>query len=338
MSNLPFADWQITMDGADLTPKLNPHLECVTLRETRDKEADELTIEIIDEKGLVKLPPRGRIITLKMGWQRGNDLPIGLIDKGQFKIDEISLRGVNGKISIIARSANFAGDFRTKRNHSYIGKTLGQILGDIAARNSYELVCDAALSQIIVPNLVKTHVSDAALLMQLANRYNASGTIKNGKILFTKIGEGKTAKGTQTPIIKIDVKEIEPKSLYYHAADRDDHNGAEAQWHDKKSGQRKLVKHGHNEKDQRKPKRLKKIYHNEEHAKKACESHHAKSKRGKMNCEFDLALGRPDLFPNFNIKLENFKDIISAANWAIDTIETTMGANGLKSKLTLENY
>lgn len=338
MGKTPFADWQVTMDGQDLTPKLNPHLECVTLRETRDKEADELTIEIIDEEGKIQLPPRGRIITLKMGWQRGSDLPIGLINKGQFKIDEISLRGVNGKISIIARAADFAGDFRTNRNHSYIGKTLGQILTDIAGRNSYELVCDEALSQIIAPNMVKTHISDAALLMQLAQKYSASAGIKNGKILFTKIGEGKTAKGTQTPIVKIDVKEIEPKSLYYHAADRDDNNGAEAQWHDKKTGQRKLVKYGNDNKNQKKPKRIKKIYHNEEDAKKACESHHAKSKRGKMNCEFDLALGRPDLFPNFNVKLAGFKDIINEANWAIDTIETSMGANGLKSKLTLENY
>lgn len=334
---LPMAAWRISIDGKDLTETIDPLLVSASLRETRDKEADELKIIIKDKNGAVEIPPRGKKIKVELGWARGAGIPVGLVYKGTYKVDETSLTGVNGTIEITARSADFTGEFRTRRNHSYVNKTLGWVLSEIAARNNYKSLCDDDLAAKTLPNMVRNNVSDAVLIAELGRKYDAVATIKNDCLIFSKAAGTKTPKGKTAPTFTIDVTDIEPTSLQYNAADRGDYNGTEAQVHDRKTGKKKIVKHGHDEKSNKKAKRLKKIYHNEDDAKADCEAHTTRDKRGKMQCEFALALGRPDIFPNFGVKLTNFKNVISNQKWVVNEITTEMGANGLKSTLSLES-
>lgn len=337
-NELPFAHWRVTLGGKDLTQILDPLLFRVSITEKRGKEADQLEIEIWDKNGTVELPKIGAKINCEIGWKRGKNLPLGLVNKGTFKVDDVSMRGINGTINISAKSADFTGEFNKRRKHSYINKNMGQILDDIASRCGYGVLCDENLKSETIPSIINNSQSDSALLKSLGKRFDAVATIKNDKIIFAKIAGDKTAKGTQTPVFTIDVTNIEPKSFDYGAADRENHNGVEAEYHDKKTGQKKKILHGHDPKNPKPPQKLKRTHHNEKNAHDHAKSHHQSSKRGAVKCSFQLPLGRPDLFPNAKIKLSNFKKEVSAKNWVIEEIQTEMGANGLKTSLTLESF
>ncbi len=337
-NELPLAHWRVTLGEKDLTQTLDPLLFKVSLTEKRGKEADQLEIEIWDKNGAVELPKKGVKIKCEIGWKRGKGLPLGLINKGTFKVDGRSLRGINGTINISAKSADFTGEFNKRRKHSYINNTLVQILDDIASRAGYSVICDDNLKTETIPSIIHNSQSDSTLLKELGKRFDAVATIKNDKLIFSKIAGEKTAKGTKTPVFTIDVSDIEPKSFDYEDADRENCNGVEAEYHDRKTGQKKKILHGHDAKNPKPPQKLKKTHHNEKNARDHAKSHHQAAKRGAMKCSFQLPLGRPDLFPNAKIKLANFKKEISNTNWVIEEIQTEMGASGLKTSLTLESY
>lgn len=337
-NELPLANWRVSMDGRDLTQAFDPLLFKVSLTEKRSKEADQLEIEIWDKFGNVDIPEKGKKIKCEIGWARGKNLPIGLVNKGTFKVDAVSLRGINGTINISAKSADFTGEFNKRRKHSYINKTLGQILDDIASRAGYSVLCEDNLRAENIPSIIHNSQSDSSLLKQLGKRFDVVATIKNDNIIFSKIAGDKSAKGTKTPTFTINVTDIEPNSFDYGDADRENCNGVEAEYHDRKTGQKKKILHGHDPKDPKPPQKLKRTHHNEKNASDHAKSHHQASKRGAVKCSFQLPLGRPDLFPNAKIKLENFKAAISNKNWVIEEIQTEMGASGLKTNITLESY
>lgn len=334
---LPFACWRVTINGKDLTDILDPLLFKVSLTEKTGKEADELQIEIWDKDGTVEIPPHGAKIICELGWLRGKGLPSGLVDKGTFKVDDTSVHGIKGTINIGAKSADFASDFNKRRNHSYINKTVYQILNDIGARNGLGVLCDADLGGEPVSSLVKRNASDGAVLQILGRKFDASANVKNGNIYFAKHGSAKTPKGTTIPLFEIDVTEIDPESFEYGKSERDNDNGAEAEYHDLKTGKKTKVTHGVDPKSGKKPQKVKKTYHKKEDAEKAAKAHAQKAKRKVTQCTITLPFGRPDLFPNYRVKLTNFKKPISATTWLIKEISHEMGSDGLTSTLSLES-
>lgn len=336
MNLLPKAAWQIIMNGKDLTDKLNPLLLAATITEKSGNEADELSIDLNDKDGQTPLPPKGAIISVKMGWERGKGLPIGLVNKGTFKVNGRNSDGL--KISIKAISADFAGEFSKRRNHSYKGKTLGDILQDIANRSGYTLLIDDTLRAIKSPDILRKNISDAALCRELGKKYDAVSSIKNQSLIFTKTGNPKTPKSNKIlPTFQITKSQI---TIPYRFGDveGDDCNGYEAEYHDKKTGQRKIISEGKDEKSTKKPQKLRKTYHNEDDAKQAAKSAAARRTRAKMALEVTLPLGRPDLSPNLTGEVNGFKDEIDAIKWRIkETTHTFTASNGLKTSISMEN-
>jgi phage protein D len=47
-------------------------------------EADELSLTLHNHDGQLKAPETGRYIRLALGWESGDDVTIGLVDKGRF--------------------------------------------------------------------------------------------------------------------------------------------------------------------------------------------------------------------------------------------------------------
>jgi phage protein D len=86
-----------------------------------------------------------------------------------------------------------------------------------------------------------------------------------------------------------------------------------------------------------KKKRLKRIYHSEATAKHAADSVSKKMARAAAEFEIELALGRPDLFPERPIGVSGFKPEIDAKSWLVSETEHTLaGDAGLLTRLKLE--
>lgn len=60
MNAYPKPSYRITLDGSDITPRINGRLISLSLREQRGLEADQLDITLADHDGQLAIPTRGR--------------------------------------------------------------------------------------------------------------------------------------------------------------------------------------------------------------------------------------------------------------------------------------
>jgi phage protein D len=316
--------------GADLTAKINPRLLELKLTEKRGGEADELSVTLQNHDGLLAAPSKGKYLSLQLGWISGDDVQVGLVDKGRFKVDEVNESGPPDIITIRARSADLTGDYRKRRTQSWRDKTLGDILGEIARRNGATAQVHPDLAGRQVAVVEQHNKSDMAFVKDLGSRYDALATWKDKKLLFMPVGSATTAGGKAIP--QTTIARTDGWTWSFGDADRDQHDGAEAQWHDKAAGKRKTVKRGGNNR-----KRLKRVYASQAEAEQAADAAASKGKRGARKFEYELGYALPALQPNGKVKLTGWNSRIAALTWLVESVETTLSDRGLEQRLNLES-
>lgn len=335
MADLPFATWRVMLDGKDMTDKLNPRLLSASISEKRAEEADQLDIVLHDADGLLDLPKSGVELEVAMGWQRGAGLPLGLVPKGRFRVDEAKWSGTLDTVTIRARSADFTDAFRVRRERSFVGKSVQDVLAAIAGENGLGTAIDAALGGKTIPALGPGAKSDAALLMLLGKRFDAVATVKQGKLIFAPIGKGKAPGGGTIPAVTID--RAETNGAEYERIERENYGGVIAVWHDKATGHRQEVQIGGSGKSDAKPKRIRKTFASETDARHAAEAEYSRLTRAQAKLSFTLPLGRPDIYPETPVTVTGFKTEINVRKWVVAEASHTMdGSGGLISRLALE--
>jgi hypothetical protein len=315
-------------DGTDLADKIDPRFLELTLVEKRGGEADELSLTLHNHDGQLQAPTTGRYIRLLLGWESGDDVTVGLVDKGAFKVDEVEESGPPDKILIRARSADFTGPARQRRVKVWRDGTLGAILYMIAARYGLTAQVHPDLASLAVATIEQHNKSDHAFVRDLGQRYDAVATWKNRRLVFMPVGSATTATGAVLPIVTITRQSGWQWSC--RQADRGRYDGAEAQWHDPSTGNRRTHKtSGENRK------RLKRVYASEAEARQATAAEAKKRARGKLAFTYELAAADLQLQPNGPVQLSGWTGPIDAASWLIESVETSMGARGLRQRLEL---
>lgn len=326
----PRAAWDVTLDGVSLTKDYAPHLISLRLSERRGEEADELEIVVKDNDGQFAPPPQGSVLRVSLGWLRGSGVKPGLVDKGSFTVDEVSWDGPPDRVSIRARSADFKDSFRTRTNKVWKETTLGAIVRAIAASHGLNARAHPDLSGTSVKAEEQGNKSDMQFLRDLGRRYDASATVKGGALIFAPIGAATTATGAVLPTATISRGQCSRYS-WKRCAREKAQDGAEAQWHDHKSGKRKTsITGGTNRK------RLKRVYASEADAKTASESEHRRLKRASANLDLDLALGNPALSPGMRVTTSDFRPHVDATTWLVASADHEMDGRGLSTRIALE--
>lgn len=328
-NNLPA--WRVLLDGEDLTDRIAPRLLSLRLMQKRGGAADELNLELQDHDGRLELPRKGAVLRVQLGWKRGADVTVGMIDKGSFKVDEVEHAGPPDRVSIKARSADLTGDYRIRRDASYRDTTIGAIVADVAKRQGLQPRVAPELASIAVQVQGQSAKSDMALIQQLGRRHDAVATVKAGRLIFSPIGKGATASGK--PIGSVTLRRAAGDTHRYSAVDRDKYQGVSASWHDQDGARRKTVHAGGSDK----AKRLKRTFASEADARHAADAEWKRIQRGAAEFDYDLALGRPDLQPEQKVALQGWKPEIDGHAWLIAEVEHSFAANGgFRSRLKLE--
>ena len=326
----PKAAWKVTLNGRDLTEKLAPRLMSLRLSERRGEEADELEIVLHDSDGKVAIPPEGAVLRVLLGWERGSEVTVGLVDKGSFTVDEVAWDGPPDRLTIRARSADLKESFRTRRNKAWIATTIGAVVTEIAARHGLVARCHADLLQSAIAAAEQSNKSDMQFLRDLARRHDATATVKAGTLIFAPIGAATTATGAKLPTATITRRQC--SSYAWHRASRENaQDGVEAQWHDKASATRKTVTTGGTNR-----KRLKKIYASEADAKTAARAEERRLERAAADLDLTLALGDPGTAPGRRVNLSGFKSQIDGTRWIIASADHAMDDRGLTTRLALQ--
>jgi phage protein D len=328
------AGLKVTLDGRDLTDKIHPRLNSLRLTEKRAGQADEIEIDIDNADGRLAWPEAGKILTVQLGWLQGRNVTIGMVDKGSFKVDEVTLLGPPDIYSIRARSADFASRIRVRKDAAYHDMTIGEIVTKVAAAHGLTPSVAPALANIHIPVLGQTAKSDMALVRELGRRYDAVATIKAGKLIFAPIGAGATASGKAIPEVAISIHELPERGYRLSEVQRDAYDGVAAAWHDQDGAQRRTITAG---KKDGTHKRLHRTFATEADAKAAVNAEWNRIQRGAATLDIALSLGRPEIFPDRHAALSGFPPAIQSRDWlVVETSHSIDGDRGMATTLKLE--
>lgn len=317
-------------DGVDLTSRVNPRIIDLSLTEKRGEEADQLDLTIHNHDGQLAPPKVGAILNLALGWESGEDVLPGLVDKGSFRVDEVERSGPPDVIIIRARSADLTGDYRTRRTKSWLDTTLGTIIQSIAGENGFSSRITGELASIPIKAIEQAGKSDMAFVRDLGRRYDAVATVKAGTLIFMPLGSSTTPGGKTLPTLRLG--KVDGWTWTFRHEERTGADGAEAEYHDQDAGQRKKVTTGG-----KKPRKLKKVYASKADAEKAAQTAAAKAKRGAFSFTYELAFGDPAITPNQPVALSGWDSEIDGISWLVGEVRTQFGSGGLLTAIKLES-
>lgn len=317
-------------NGVDLSSRVNPRIIDLTLTEKRGDEADTLDLTIHNHDGQLAPPKVAAVLKLALGWESGDDVLPGMVDKGSFRVDEVERSGPPDIITIRARSADLTGDYRTRRTKSWVDTTLGTIIQTIAGENGFSSRITGELAAIPIKAIEQAGKSDMAFVRDLGRRYDAVATVKAGTLIFMPLGSSTTPSGKALATLRL--TKVDGWSWTFRHEERTGADGVSAEYHDQDAGQRKTVTTGGT-----KPKKLKKVYANKADAEKAAKSAADKAKRTAYSFTYDLAFGDPAITPNMPVQLQGWDSEIDGMKWLVGEVTTRFGAGGLVTAIKLES-
>ncbi|EHW2934635.1 phage late control D family protein, partial [Escherichia coli] len=285
-------------------------------------------------------------------------------------VDEVEHRGAPDVVTIRARSADFRGTLNSRREGSWHDTTLGAIVEAIASRNRLEASVAPSLAGIKIPHIDQSQESDAKFLTRLAERNGSEVSVKMGKLLFLKAGQGVTASGKKIP--QITITRSDGDRHHFAIADRGAYTGVTAKWlhtKDPKPQKQKVkLKRKKKEKHLRalehpkaKPVRQKKepkvpearegeymageadnvfalttVYATKAQAMRAAQAKWDKLQRGVAEFSISLATGRADIYTETPVKVSGFKRVIDEQDWTITKVTHFLNNSGFTTSLELE--
>lgn len=321
----PAPVFRLAVDGTDITPKLNNRLINLTLTDNRGLEADQLDISLSDHDGRLSIPPKGASVSLWLGWS-----DTGLVYKGTYTVDETEHSGTPDVLTLRARSADLREGFTRKRERSWHGVTLADVVRTIAEAYSLQPVIDLVLGAVGLAHQDQANESDANLLTRLAAEHDAIASVKAGRLLLLPVGASKTASGLALPHISL--TRSDGDGHRWLTADRNSYTGVRVYYYNPNSAERLEAIIGTEDN----LKTLRHVAADKDSALQAARSEWQRLQRGSATLSYTLARGRPDLLPEMTYSLHGIKQQISDMVWICSRVVHTMTDSGYINSLELE--
>ncbi|PWF64924.1 late control protein D [Shewanella sp. BC20] len=343
----PTPDFQILVNGKDISPKVKTRLMSLRLTDNRGFEADTVEVQLDDADGELAMPPKGASMQVRIGWKGS-----ALVDKGTYTIDELEHSGPPDSLTIRGKSADMRGTLQQSREQSFHQQSVSSIIDAIAARHQLKAKISDKLKAEVIEHIDQANESDANFLTRLAEQFDAIATVKNGNLLFLQAGLAHNASGVA--LDRVDITRQSGDSHHFGVADRDAYSGVVAYWQNDKTAKRQTVK-------AKKPKEanpddvkvivgekeimvgsndnvktLRHIYANKQNAERAARAMWDKLQRGVATFSITLAMGRPELFPEQPVSVSGFKPPIDNSAWILTRVEHNINDMGYTTGIELE--
>lgn len=355
-------------DEIDISETISDRLISLTLTDNRGFEADMLDLQLSDHDGKLAIPPRNAILVVAIGWKGAQ-----LVDKGRYSVDEIQYSGAPDTLTLRARAADLKGSLSEQKERSFHNIKLGALIEQIATENQIGFECDERLVDVPIDHLDQTNESDANLLTRLAEELDCLATVKNGNLLFMRMGQGRTLSGKMIPPVHI--KKIHGDSYNFSINETENYTAVRAYWHDTDTGKRgeitidehskivkkarmtkgrklkdgtvkgaRLSKRKYNTLEQTEPvetdsdkiKNLRETFSTEARALNAAKAAFDRLKRGTASFSMTLANGVPDLIPETPVQLSGFKAGIDSTEWLITRVTHNISDGGYTTQVECE--
>ncbi|WP_421722566.1 contractile injection system protein, VgrG/Pvc8 family [Alloalcanivorax xenomutans] len=318
----------LVTDGGeqDLTPLIRQHLVSLDITDNRTGHSDQLTLVLEDTRGDIEIPPSGAKLKASIGW-KGE----ALVDKGTFEVQEATHSGPPDLITIVAYSAGLAGPLTEKKNRSWHGVALGEMVATIASEAELIPRVSAVFSQESIPHIDQTDESDINLLSRIAERLDALCTVKAGFLLFLPAGRHISASGQNLPPALITRSDSDTHT--WRSPTRDRYTGVLCRWRNTRKNRNEEYTAGL----QGRRKQLRGTYPTEHEAKRAAEAEWRRLQRDNFTLELTLDKARPALTAETPVICQGWgKPQIDGVAWLVVSVALSLSDSGLTQRLSLE--
>lgn len=313
--------YEVSINGSITGQEFKQRLTRLRIRDSRGFEADQCDIELDDSDGLLAIPPTGAVLEVKLGFQS-----TGLVEMGQFTVDEVEHTGPPDVLVIKASSADFT-RLKGSRTQAWDWVFLEDVISSIAVRYGLEPAINPDLAGIFIEHIDQTDESDAHFLTRLAKLHNAISTIKQGYLIFSDMNQSQSVSGLALEPMAISRSDGD-RYRYRDADKKSKFTGVKARWLDREQAKAIDVIVG----EEGTLKALKKTYATDDEAKQAALAEWNKIQRAGKSLELNLAAGRPEIITESLVKLSGFKSQIQTHDWIVNEVEHELTA-GLTTKI-----
>jgi phage protein D len=310
--------FRIVADGKDVSAAIADRLLSIRINDQAGQQSDSLEISLDDRDSLLPVPKSGSKIQVWLGYSSNGKLPVYM---GTYAVDEVELSMGPRSMSIKATAAHTAPKLvKQQRTQSWHGKTLGDVVKEIAGRNGLTPVIKGDLASIQIQHEDQTNESDQSFLTRLAEKYKATIKPADGKLVVVPRSEGA---GSFT----IQLSEV--SDWRCTLKNRGAYGQVKVKWLDRTTNKEKNKTHGQS--DKLPTFEEKQLFRNEQEATKAAESRLQSLKAGEVRISLKMQ-GRPDLNADGTITLSGFREYVDGT-WVIKSVSHELGSGGYSTSV-----
>lgn len=293
----------------------------MTITDESGVKSDAVELEI-DNRDKLAVPPVGSDLQVWIGYEPS---PVFM---GKFKVDEWTKSGPSATIRISAKSADVTAAIKGHKTRSFDGKTVQQIVSQVAGDNGLGTAVDSSIGSRQVEHIDQHNESDMAFLTRLAGRQGATFKVADGKVIFAKKGSTTLPSGNTKPPVTLKPADVSTWSITQ--SERGGQKSVVCYWHDYSKNKRTKVTSGSG-----KPAfRDKKVYRTQAEAQAAADGKLGELTRGKRSGQLEMP-GNPNIFAEGVVNLNGF-DSDADGSYFAKTVSHNFSSGGYRTSVTLE--
>lgn len=304
--------FRIEANGGDITKLIADRLVSLRISEQAGQQSDSLEITLDDRDKRIPVANSGTWLRVWLGYSK----PVYM---GAFAVDEVELSMGPRSMVIRATASNTAPTLvKEQRTQSWHGKTLGQVVQEIAQRNNLISVIKGNLASVQLKHEDQTNESDQSFLTRLAEKYRATIKPADGRLVVVPRGDKDNA-GNVT------IKQKEVTNWRATLKNRGAYGAVKAKWLDRAVNKEKVYTAG--ETGSALPVfEEKQLFKTEAEAQKAADSRLQSLRAGEVRISLQMP-GRPDVNAEGLVTLQEFREYVDGT-WNVKSITHDLGSNG----------
>ena len=229
--------WSVVVDGyQDATAALKKKLISLTVSDESGFKSDSATMVIDDSCGKIAMPRKGTRLTVRMGYRDA------LSNMGTFVVDRVGISGPPDTLTITANGADFRGAFKSLKSRSFDNIRLPDLVGILAADNSYKSNIAAKFAGVLLDHVDQTNESDLNLLSRLASDYDGILKLTGRDLVFSDRRSGASVTGLALSPVSLKLTDLNQWS--YDINDQPKYASVSARYHDLTANETKTVTAG----------------------------------------------------------------------------------------------
>jgi uncharacterized protein len=320
--------YRIMKGGIDITDHFNDRTTQIKVELVAGGgEGDRCVIMIDDRDWAVAAVEPGEAIQVYLGYQE-----IGLAYMGYFNISDVSYLGKPRSIQLTGTSTPFQDLQKSPNIKEFVGKSVGEILSDIAGETGIPLSIAGGLSgeQLQVKNQI---TSNLHLIHELERQYGAVAKVVDNKLMFVPRDTTSSATGASLPTLVLLPEHFGDWNVRYSG--RSDYSGVKTAWYDEADKVRKWVESSAKGVGEGAAGAftIGKIFKSEAEAKAAGNAKQEAFNRASVFAVFDLAKGDPWIRDTQTLLVDGMRDKINGSYVVDKATHTYIKSTGIRTNL-----